>query len=86
MATTQRFAPTICVREREVDEMISRLTRVILNLERFVNENEKSNTDGSLREAMNLTAAALGKSKMCKNRFETIATHEVIEAGYWKRG
>tara|TARA_R110000744_G_scaffold12620_1_gene37428 strand:- start:123 stop:329 length:207 start_codon:yes stop_codon:yes gene_type:complete len=66
--------------EHEVDAMINGLTEVILNLERFANENKHHMLDANLRDAMNLTASMLGACSELKEPFETGA------AGYWQRG
>ena len=49
----------IMLEGHEIDAMVSGLTDVILNIERFVNENKGHSTDSSLRDAMNLCASML---------------------------
>ena len=44
----------------EIDAMIHGLTDVILNIERFVNENKHHTLNADLRDAMNLAASMLG--------------------------
>lgn len=52
--------------EHELDAMMHGLTEVILNIERFVNENKHHMLDANLRDAMNLTASVLGACNQLK--------------------
>ena len=52
--------------EHELDAMMSGLTDVILNIERFVNENKHHMLDANLRDAMNLAASMLGACNQLK--------------------
>lgn len=54
--------------QHEIDAMMSGLTDVILNLERFANENKHHMLDVNLRDAMNLTASMLGACNEVKER------------------
>ena len=54
------------MKEHELDAMMDGLTDVILNIERFVNENKHHALDSNLRDAMNLTASMLGACNQLK--------------------
>tara|TARA_R110002110_G_scaffold292886_1_gene506903 strand:- start:1192 stop:1365 length:174 start_codon:yes stop_codon:yes gene_type:complete len=54
------------MKEHELDAMMDGLTDVILNIERFVNENKHHMLDANLRDAMNLTASVLGTCNQLK--------------------
>lgn len=55
------------MKEHELDAMMSGLNDVILNIERFVNENKHHMLDANLRDAMNLTASMLGACNQLKD-------------------
>ena len=56
----------LTMEEHELDAMMSGLTDVILNIERFVNENKHHMLDANLRDAMNLAASMLGACNQLK--------------------
>ena len=54
--------------DHEIKAMASGLTDVILNIEKFVDENKGHSTDSSLRDAMNLCASMLGACSELRER------------------
>lgn len=56
--------------QKDVESMACKLTDAILHIENFVRENGQHSTDANLRDAMNLTASALGTCHDLKLKIE----------------